>query len=180
MNSKINIFLDLDNTIICSEDYTSELLRKIISDGLDYDFIGNFLTAERPYLQFFLDYLFENFNVSIWTAASKKYASFIYDKFIKKYNQKRNLRLFLYSDHCNLSLKHKNSPKDLSMLWDVWKLDGFNSNNTFIIDDLKIVYETQPYNCIKIKPFKIKSTQKNNTDDALLTVIKKLEVIRQK
>jgi GDP-L-fucose synthase len=34
---------------------------------------------ERPSLQYFLDYLFLNYDVSIFTAADKEYASFIYE-----------------------------------------------------------------------------------------------------
>ena len=42
---------------------------------------GHYKVFERPGLQEFLDYLFANFNVSVWTAASKSYALFIIDKY---------------------------------------------------------------------------------------------------
>lgn len=176
MDLKKNIFLDLDNTLICSEDYS----RTVVKDAYvyDYDFLYPFVTTGRPYLQFFLDYLFENFNVSIWTAASKNYASFIYDRFIKRYNHKRQIKLLLYNVHCELSMKKTGGSKSLSMLWEVWKFPGFDKNNTFIIDDLKEVFTIQPQNCIRIKPFIF---NKNGMiyDDELIKLIYKLEQIKE-
>ena len=37
---------------------------------------------ERPYLQHFLDFLFTNYNVAVWTAVEKDYAKFIVENFI--------------------------------------------------------------------------------------------------
>lgn len=174
-NKRKNLFLDLDNTIICSEEYSPNLIEKV--QNYDYDFIPPYITVGRPHLQMFLDYVFSNFNVGIWTAASKNYASFIYDRFIKKYDTNRRLTFLLYNVHCNESIALKNGVKDLSVLWDDWHIEGFNKSNTFILDDLKEVYEIQPDNCIKIKPFKLKILA---ADNELLSVIEKLKEIQKK
>lgn len=175
-NSKdknFNIFLDLDNTIICSEEYSDSIMKHVYNYA-DYDFIKPYVTVARPYLQEFLDYLFKYFNVCIWTAASKNYASFIYDRFINKMGSNRKLKLLLFNFHCDLSMECNGGSKCLSMLWDKWKIPGFNSNNTFIIDDLKEVYTVQPNNCFRIKAFKIKGGE---GDIELLKMIQKLESI---
>ena len=74
------------------------------------------LRVERPHLQEFLDYLFENYNVSIWTAASKDYALYIINYVILK-EPERKLNFVFFSHHCDIAKKlKKKSPKDLEML----------------------------------------------------------------
>ena len=83
--TKSNIILDLDQTVISAEaseelDFKKyqEKSKLFRSDNMD----GYYMVYSRPYLQEFLDYIFKNFNVSIWTAASKDYALFIIEKII--------------------------------------------------------------------------------------------------
>lgn len=171
--NKKNIFLDLDHTIICSEESNLENLHHAYM--YDYDFIYPYVTVARPNLQIFLDYLFDNFNVSIWTAASKNYASFIYDKFIKKYNSKRCLNLLLYNIHCDISFRYTSGSKSLKMLWELWEIPGYNKENTFIIDDLREVYNIQEKNCIKIKPFKLKVGENDKELFRIMNILKQLQ-----
>jgi len=79
--NKPNLLLDLDQTVISAETMEelgpkqkkrAELFR---ADDMD----GYYTVCSRPHLQQFLDYAFENFNVTVWTAASKDYALFIID-----------------------------------------------------------------------------------------------------
>ena len=83
---KKNLIFDLDETIISAisqEEFGSnnkyEKLFKIF-DMKDMD--GYYYVFSRPKLQKLLDYVFDNFNVTIWTAASKSYALFIIEKII--------------------------------------------------------------------------------------------------
>jgi len=108
MRHKSNIVLDLDQTLISSEiikefDFTQnkEKSKKFNFHNMD----EYYLVFERPGLQSFLDNLFENFNVSIWTAASKDYALFIIEKIILKNNPKRKLDWVFFSYHCRISKK---------------------------------------------------------------------------
>jgi hypothetical protein len=113
MQERINIFLDLDQTII-----SGEVLKDEDDDDEIYDIESNktkainfnfhnmenyYVIFERPGLQKFLDYLFKNFNVSIWTAASKDYGLFIAEKFILKGHPERKLDFMFFSYHCDLS-----------------------------------------------------------------------------
>lgn len=92
--NKLNIILDLDNTIICSETYTKNIM-KTVQNYADYDFVCSYFTVARPHLQIFLDYIFRYCTVSIWTAASKNYASFICERFIKKIRFKQNFETII-------------------------------------------------------------------------------------
>lgn len=173
---RMNIILDLDETLIHSFDKDIKNKKEIQkfkplfkSKEMDSDFT----VFARPMLQDFLDYLFSKYNVSVWTAASKNYALFIIKKFIL-IKPERKLDYILYSHHCDLSYDAKNASKDLSMFWDVWKIKGYNKHNTFIIDDKKEVYDTQPNNCIRAKAFKVE----NKTclqDTYLKKIIKEIE-----
>jgi TFIIF-interacting CTD phosphatase-like protein len=175
-NKKL-ILLDLDNTLICAEDLASvkeddskivkarEKLRTVRMEDY-YDIF------ERPHLQDFLDYLFENFNVGIWTASSKDYAIFVVKNFITQPENKvrldRKIQLFLCSHHCNVSKKHfKGVPKDLKLLSDRWNLNALK--DIILIDDLEHLAEHQPENVILIKPF-FYDKEEAYTDSELLKV----------
>lgn len=171
MDEKFNCFLDLDETLISAKTPKEELKLKLREQYIVHNMDNEYSIYERPNLQYFLDFLFDNFNVSIWTAASKSYALFIIENIILK-NKNRKLDLILYSDHCDIAYKKKKGPKNLSMLWKEFELDNFNNDNTFIIDDLDKVYSAQPNNCIHIKPFSVE-----NRDEELVKVKQLLESI---
>ena len=159
MNDKKLILLDLDNTLICAEDLASvrdeskmvkarEKFRTVRMEDY-YDIF------ERPHLQEFLDYLFEHFNVGVWTASSKDYAIFVVKNFITQPENKvrldRKIQMFLCSHHCNVSKKHFKVTKDLKLISDKWRLKDLK--DVMLIDDLENLAEHQPNNVIAIKPF---------------------------
>jgi TFIIF-interacting CTD phosphatase-like protein len=181
--NKQNLLLDLDQTLICACDYgeykpninkkldakaNNEIFNKINMDNI-------YIVFQRPNLDKFLDFIFENFNVSVWTAASKDYALFIINKLILKLDakdkpkKKRKLDYVFFSYHCDISKKIKKGTKDLSILWDEFKLPGYSKHNTFIIDDYSEVYKTQPKNCIQIREFNF--TDESSEDDSELIKI---------
>jgi TFIIF-interacting CTD phosphatase-like protein len=132
---------------------------------------GIYKVFERPGLQEFLDFLFKNFNVSIWTAASKTYALFVIDKFVLNEKPDRKLEFIFFSYHCSESEHQEKTQKSLNLLKSSFKLSMFDMNRTFIIDDHPEVYNTQPKNCIKIKPFEF-IERKSFFDNELNNVIK--------
>jgi TFIIF-interacting CTD phosphatase-like protein len=169
------IVLDLDNTLICSEaineDYDPKD-KKFIKKAEDFDKIemdSYYMVFYRPYLQEFLTFLFDNFTVSIWTAASKDYALFIIENIIIANYKNRKIDWIFFSYHCDISKTLKNGTKDLSIIWDLYKLPGYSKYNTIIIDDYSEVYETQPNNCFLIEPFNFKDNN-SHKDKHLLTL----------
>lgn len=169
----MNILLDLDQTIIASEyidkfaQKNQAVLKKLNHVMLDNDFI----IFERPHLQEFLDFLFANFNVSVWTAASRDYGMFIVKNFILT-KPNRRIDFFFYSYHTNMAMRESKKLKDLSMLWRVFKLSRYNAKNTFIIDDNQLVYDAQPNNTIRILEFNYDDP--NAEKDSELVRIKQL------
>jgi hypothetical protein len=167
-NEVENIILDLDETLISaipSCDFNNHHPRPKAKRFVFHDMEGYYMVFERPYLQEFLDFLFANYNVSVWTAASKDYAAFIVDKIILS-KPDRKLDWVFFSYHCGLSKKIKHGSKNLAMLWDEFKLDGYTAENTVILDDYGEVRAIQPLNCIPAYPFDF--FKRGSSDDQFL------------
>ena len=175
-----NILLDLDNTLICAVekyelDNSTRELESIKYNSLKKHNLANkYIIFERPYLKEFLKYIFSNFNVSIWTAASDDYMEFIVRNIIKKYEPHGIIINKFHSDHCKISERysHNNSTKSIKLLCDKPELFGIrNSNykmdNTFIIDDYyEIVIAKNIKNSIHVKNFEY--IHKNSHNDIFL------------
>ena len=180
-SKKINFILDLDQTIISgepTEEYNFEKNKKKASKFRFETMENYYIIFERPYLQQFLTFLFKNFNVSIWTAASKDYALFIIDKIIVAGNKDRKIDYIFFSYHCSISKKIKRgSSKELSILWTYYKLPEYNQNNTVILDDyVEDVYKNQKQNCIVAKPFEFKDNN-SHKDNFLKDLQNKLKTL---
>ena len=186
--TKPNIILDLDETVIYSlskKDLSKlgdqEKVLETINKNYETHSMDNgyYTVCERPDLQPFLTYLFENFNVSIWTAASKDYALFIIDNIIIDKEKTRKIDWTFFSYHCDLSESKTKSIKNLKMLWDHYKLDGYTKENTIILDDHPVVFKTQEANCIYMDPFQINKGNMNNpSDDFLRRLQERLKIIK--
>jgi TFIIF-interacting CTD phosphatase-like protein len=179
-DKRIHILLDLDQTLISSEELeqydTAKYKEK--SKLFKYHNMDNiFLVFERPGLQEFLDFLFANFKVSVWTAASKDYALFVIKNCILAGKTERSLEYILFSYHCKISEKSKGSPKDLSLLWNIEGME-MTPEKTVIIDDLADVFNAQTGNCISIPEFQFTKDGSEN-DDKLKMIREKLEKLKE-
>ena len=178
---RFNLVLDLDNTIISSvrfDDLKNAQNRDLLYEDMD----DIYRVFYRPYLKEFLNYAFDRFDVSIWTAASRDYATFIIDNIIMKCiddkpKHLKHIKIFLYDHNCEESqeMYNKNSPKDLNYLYN---FEDFNKTNTVIMDDLKDVHLANKDNVIKARYFDAE-TKSSEDDDFLLDAIKILESIRK-
>lgn len=181
--TKPALILDLDQTLISAEStddfiYEDYEDRNKIIEHVNMD--DYYIVYSRPNLQKFLDYVFENFNVTIWTAASKDYALFIIDKIIIQNKPERTLDFIFFSYHCDLSRRTKKYSKELCMLWDIHKLPGYTSNNTVIMDDyIEDVHKSQPNNCIIVPPYEFLK-DKSDDDTFLIDIIPQLDKMRKR
>ena len=69
-----------------------------------------------------------------------------------------------------LSKKVKNGIKDLSILWDIYKVPGYNKNNTIIVDDNSDVKKTGY--CIQVNEFMFTNNLSEN--DKYLETLKSI------
>jgi len=172
---KKNLILDLDETLISaiSESEYEHSNHDNKKKKFKYKNMDSYYTVfYRPNLDKFLRYIFKNFNVSVYTAASKDYALFIIENIILNNIKNRKLDYIFFSYHCDISKKLKNGIKDLSILWDIYKLKGYNKYNTIIIDDNPEVKKTGY--CIQVPEFNFLDDN-SEKDSYLLTLIDKLE-----
>lgn len=151
--------LDLDETLISAQaqdEWNHDKYKHLLSQFPVHDMEGYYYIFERPHLQSFLDWLFANFNVCVWTAATKDYACFIIKHVLLK-NKDRKLDYVFFGDHCDISDKEYACPKSLEMLWNKYKMQGFTAKNTIIIDDHPGVKEGNDTLCYHIKEFDVLS-----------------------
>ena len=154
MSKVKNIILDLDETLISSTeldefdwDKYEQKIPLFVSER-----VFDYLTVERPHIQTFLNHIFSNYKVSVWTAASAAYGIEIVETFILT-SPERKLDYIFTAEHCELANKLYGGHKDLRLLFDEFKLKGYDRSNTIIIDDHRKVFETQPNNTISVPPF---------------------------
>ncbi len=180
MEKKFNIVLDLDNTLIHSIEYNEYIknIKKYNKIQIPYLMDKDFAVFKRPNLDIFLDYIFENYNVSIWTAASRSYALDIVKNIIKP-NKNRKIHYIFFSYHCDISEKQYTHQKNLNLLFDFFGISKDSQEKTFILDDYDHIYKIQKKYCLLASPFNI-SLSKQKKDDFLLDIITQLKEIKQK
>lgn len=150
-----HVLLDLDATLICSiptkdkDDDRYAHVRHLEHHVMD----ENYTIFERPGLQEFLDHLFTNYKVSIFTASSKNYCLFIVKKFILKPG--RRLEYVFFSYHCNLSrMRYRGNHKRLALLTnDFQLLPDFPDSSSVLIDDLEDWAKDQKESVVVIKAY---------------------------
>lgn len=165
------IILDLDETLIHTESVPLEYETHY---DFDFKFKGNgksfYYTKKRPYLEQFLNYVLDKFEVAVWTAAGEEYAVEI----LKGINlDTSKLKFFYTQDNCTIKLSFDYSDyygvKNLNKL----KKKGYDLDRVLIIDDKSETAVNNYGNLIQIKPFT------DDLDDTeLLKLISYLETIK--
>jgi hypothetical protein len=153
-----NVILDLDETIISTietkdlkedkarmHNYKSRI-QLFTFHIMDKEYI----VTERPGVQEFLDFLFEHFNVSVWTAATKDYALYVVDNVIMT-KPNRKLDYICHSYHCELSRTATGCLKHLSSQF--YHFPQYNARNTVLIDDNPKIVPKQPNEIITVAAF---------------------------
>ena len=154
MAKRMNIILDLDSTVISSLRPSEKPTKGLVGYNMD----NQFIVYERPGLQSFLKFLFKNFNVAVWTAASKDYALFIVNEILLN-GPNRKMEFVLFDFHGELSERFSDCPKDLNLVWNTFP--SFTQKNTIIIDDYEEVYVPQMCNSYPIPPFNANKADAN-------------------
>jgi hypothetical protein len=142
---KPNVLLDLDNTLIysisASKAYKYPSLRK--------HYFEDMVILERPYLADFLTILGKYYNVSVWTAAQRDYASFIVNNILI-----HHVEIFHLFDrqHVQDSLYYFGTMKNLDLLTKIYKIPMFIQHKNIMVDDLlEICQQKNP--CLNVVPF---------------------------
>ena len=169
---KLNVILDIDETFVYfikkryfehSWDTISdaEKAKYKVHEHKDGIFI------ERPHLETFLDYLFENCTVSVWTWSDADYAKGVANRFLIRGREDRKIEHIFSEEHAEASSALHGNSKDLNYLWyEPKRLPCFAECNTVLIDDLpgNSVNTSNMRNSITIKPFALFGEVKDRSD----------------
>jgi hypothetical protein len=161
---KPHIVLDIDQTLIhaleISDIHKIPDIKRLMVSSPFHNMDNDMVIFERPHLQQFLDYMFKNYEISIWTAANYNYASFVLERILRG----RKPVYVLFDSHCELSSNiYRGTQKDLRLLSFVGAL---------LVDDLKENCGEQ--NSICIAPYDV-TKEDSLLDKELLVVMEMLE-----
>ncbi|XP_050221166.1 uncharacterized protein LOC126671437 [Mercurialis annua] len=140
ISAKRTVFLDLDETLVHSKaDPPPHFFDFVVKPNIEGE-IMNFYVLKRPGVEEFLEALAVKYEVVVFTAGLKAYASLVLDKIDKK----GVISHRLYRDSCReVDGKYV---KDLSEM-------GRDLKKVVIVDDNPNCYSLQPANAIPIKAF---------------------------
>jgi hypothetical protein len=189
--AKLHVVLDIDDTLqkfVRGADTIASLRKQGIKVDELMDKAGNSKNmgfALRPNLKTFMDYLYANHKVSLWTWSDAGYA-LEFANSITENNPKRFKDIMSEEDANEAAAIDEDfAGKNLNYLWD--KGTGYTPGNTILIDDAEYnIHEVNMANMIKIRPFGGHTESKANkgappvldvNDTELLTVIKFLKEI---
>ncbi|KAJ9135985.1 hypothetical protein P3X46_033102 [Hevea brasiliensis] len=138
--TKRTVFLDLDETLVHSKaDPPPQVFDFIVRPNIDGEFM-NFYVLKRPGVDAFLEALAAKYELVVFTAGLKEYASLV----LTKLDVKGLISHRLYRDSCK-EIDGK-FVKDLSEV-------GRDLNRVVIVDDNPNCYIFHPENAVPVRPF---------------------------
>lgn len=192
---KLNVILDIDETFVY---FIKKVYHAHSWDTLTPEEKAKYkvhinkkgdVMIERPNLETFLDYLFANCTVSVWTWSDRDYAKDIADRYLIRGRTDRKIKYIFSAKNARESTGNNNDnndndnnddvknadddsfkpdghSKDLNYLWYRKKLPCFAECNTILIDDLprNSVNPSNIKNSITIKPFALFGEVKDRSD----------------
>lgn len=138
----------------------------------------------RPHYTQFLNYLFSQFNVGVWSSARPHTVN----NMCQLFGEFKPQLLFMWNrENFGLSTEdyHKRMPtiKDLQIVWknleDDPKMPTYTARNTILLDDSATKAILQPFNSIEISEFNHKDRRmKHQGDSELLNVMDYLDKVK--
>ncbi len=157
------LVLDLDETLIFGSEKPLERSADLIIDEKYYIY-------QRPHLQEFLSFSFQNFLVGIWTSSSLSYASAIVKAIL---TPEQNLEFLWDRERCTYRYDHDTDKyywvKNLKKL----KKKGYYLESIIMIDDSPDKIEENYGNHIRVSEY-----TGQEDDDELLLLITYLNIIK--
>jgi TFIIF-interacting CTD phosphatase-like protein len=142
------VVLDIDNTLVFSQ------VQKFPWRDLclpQVQIQPHIWCTPRPHLQTFLDFVFENFEVGIWTAATGSYANAVISHFISIIGTHRRLKFVWTALQTAVARDRYGGHKNLSLLRDAGLLQPYQP--VVLIDDHPDAKATNFDNCMLIPAF---------------------------
>jgi Dullard-like phosphatase family protein len=135
------LILDIDETLLYAVESQLEY---------EHDFVAEqYFVYLRPYLQEFIDFCFEHFQVAVWTSSNEWYAQFIIEKL---FNEK-NLEFVWSRERC--VRKFNSEEYSFTYIKDLKKVKkkGYSLDKTIMVDDSPEKLIRNYGNLVRITPF---------------------------
>jgi len=134
-------------------------------------------SISRPHLEEFLEFVFEHFDVMVWSSAQPHTVERMLDNFFRSY--KPRLIATWTRDMFGLTPEQYNSKcatiKDLRKVWDEFG-ERYGVHNTILVDNFIGNAREQPNNLVHVSTF---NPDQNASDNELVRLIKYLELLKQ-
>lgn len=136
------LILDLDETLI----YATE-----INLERDFDFVvGPYFVYKRPYLDEFLKFCLEHFEVAVWTSSTEIYAFEIVENIFDY----KDLLSFVWSrERCTISFDEEERVSFYEKKILKIKLLGYHLESVIVVDDSPEKWRSSYGNMVRVKPF---------------------------
>lgn len=156
------LILDLDETLIYA---TEEKLER------EADFsVGQYCVCKRPFLNEFLEFCFENFDVAVWTTATKSYAEEILKVILKK---DQTLQFLWTRERCTFAFDTEE--REHFYVKRMYKIRrcGYKLESVIVVDDSPNVWQSSYGNLVHINKFE--GNQGDNELEILPVFLEKLK-----
>ena len=145
------LILDLDETLIFATENKSER---------EADFtVGQYFVYQRPFLNEFIEFCFEHFEVAIWTTATRSYANEILQTILKT-DQK--LQFLWTRERCTLSFDEEEREHYFVKRMSKIRRCGYKLESVIVVDDSPNVWKCSYGNLVRVNKF-----EGNQTDEEL-------------
>lgn len=158
------LILDIDETLI----YATEEPLSRTPDFL----VGNkYYVYKRPFVEQFLAWSFQNFDVAVWTSATDDYAAEIVANI---FPQSQNNLSFLWSrERCTPSLDFESRETFWEKKLTKLRRRGYNLENVIVVDDTPLMWRNSYGNLVRVKPY-----SGELEDDELEKLIRYLDILK--
>jgi TFIIF-interacting CTD phosphatase-like protein len=136
------LILDLDETLIYATEQPLE--RKA-------DFVaGPYFVYKRPFVDEFMAYCFENFDVAVWTTSTASYSAAIVENLVKP---PHTLQFVWARDRCTWAYDEDTREQFLAKKLDKLKKRGFRLESIVVIDDTPAAWRNSYGNLVRVSRF---------------------------
>jgi RNA polymerase II subunit A small phosphatase-like protein len=136
------LILDLDETLIYAAEQPLERKPDIVVD--------QYFVYTRPFLEDFLAFCFENFDVAVWTTATKSYAEEILKTILK---ESQKLRFVWTRDRCTLVFDEEVQEHFYVKRMSKLRRRGYKLESVIVVDDTPNVWKDSYGNLVRVKKF---------------------------
>jgi TFIIF-interacting CTD phosphatase-like protein len=158
------LILDLDETLIYA---TEEVLER------QEDFmVGPYFVYKRPFLQEFIEFCRENFDIAVWTSSTQNYAVEIVNEIFPNPNELK----FLWSRlRCTISFDEEERESFLEKKMTKVRKRGYDLNKVIVVDDLPQVWRNSYGNLVHTKSFF--GEPEDNELEKLIVYLERLKLV---